>query len=86
MKLEDETCAVSYEYLPFFIFPLTCFNIFWIILQDDEDVPVELRDSPEYKELMELKRIKKYKSSTDNEQVGRKVAFYVFLFQVLIKC
>jgi len=30
---------------------------------------MEFRDSPEYKELMELKRIKKFKSSTDNEQV-----------------
>jgi len=32
-----------------------------IEVSDEEDVPRELRDSPEYKELMELKRIKKYK-------------------------
>lgn len=36
-------------------------------VSDEEDIPLELRDTPEYKELLELKKIKKFKSTT-NEQ------------------
>lgn len=31
------------------------------MLQDDESIPLELRHLPEYKELQELKRIRKHK-------------------------
>jgi hypothetical protein len=32
-----------------------------VYVQDEEGVPVELRHLPEYKELLELKRLKKHK-------------------------
>ena len=48
--------------------------------KDDEEVPRELRNTPEYKELMELKRVKRYKE-TFKDQV-----FLVILKLELRKC
>ena len=38
-------------------FPVSCFYF----LKDDESVPAHMRDTDEYRELMELKRLKRQK-------------------------
>lgn len=54
------------------------------LLQDEESVPLELRNLPEYKELIELKRLKKQKLQEIHEDkpgmrhVGYKVRTYHF--------
>lgn len=37
------------------------FLCLFVFLKDEESIPVELRNLPEYKELLELKRLKKQK-------------------------
>lgn len=54
------------------------------LFQEEESVPVELRNLPEYKELLELKRLKKQKLQEIHEDkagvrhVGYKVSTYHF--------
>lgn len=47
--------------------------IFLLFFKDDESIPIELRDSEEYHELMELKRLKKIKLQSEGAHVGYKV-------------
>lgn len=61
------------------VFPGVLMSSF-LLAQDDEGIPAELRGLPEYKELLELKRLKKQKLSELQEDeagvqhVGYKVS------------
>lgn len=75
-------CSVS----SFFCLCVACLSAF-LHTQDDEGVPVELRNLPEYKELLELKRLKKQKlreiqeDKPSAQHVGYKVMpFYTISF------
>lgn len=58
-------------YLLLSVFACLCVCSCFPAPQDDESVPVELRNLPEYKELLELKRLKKHKlQEFQEEKVG----------------
>lgn len=52
-------------------------NVLHFLFKDDESIPVELRDTVEYRELMTLKRLRKQKLkmqyNKSTEHVGFKV-------------
>lgn len=62
----------SFLFLSLFAcFVCVCVCLFFLHSQDEESVPVELRNLPEYKELLELKRLKKQKlQEIQEDKVG----------------
>lgn len=69
------TCANSRQSSPSVFFSVCLFPV----TQDEEAIPVELRNLPEYKELLELKRLKKQtlREIQDDKDGVRHVGFKV---------
>jgi len=57
----------------------------YLFAQEEESIPIELRGTPEYRELQRLKQLRKAKtqdaaqSSSQTEHVGFKVGFILLM-------